>query len=33
MAKDAKASIIPIVWIGCRRLSNGFTFNQGKIMM
>lgn len=29
LAKNSKASIVPIVWTGCYRLSNGFTFNHG----
>lgn len=29
LAKDSNASIIPVVWIGCRRLSNGGIFRQG----
>lgn len=30
LAKNSKSSIIPIVWIGCKRLSNGYSFNEGK---
>lgn len=30
LAKNSNAGIIPVVWMGCKRLSNGKTFNQGK---
>lgn len=33
LAKNSKSSIIPVVWIGCNRLTKGLGFTQGKAFL